>query len=50
MASEPDAAKVVAEREPRGILSIRTVCMPADTNASGDIFGGWLLGDRKSVV
>ena len=44
MASEPDATKVVAEREPRGGLSIRTVCMPADTNASGDIFGGWLLG------
>ena len=31
-------------RPPRGELSIRTVCMPADTNASGDIFGGWLLG------
>ena len=31
-------------REPRGELSIRTVCMPADTNPSGDIFGGWLLG------
>ncbi len=33
-----------ASREPRGSLSIRTVCMPADTNPSGDIFGGWLLG------
>ena len=32
------------ERLPRGPLSIRTVCMPADTNPSGDIFGGWLLG------
>lgn len=32
------------QREPRGTLSIRTVCMPADTNPSGDIFGGWLLG------
>lgn len=32
------------ERVPRGELSIRTVCMPADTNAAGDIFGGWLLG------
>ena len=28
---------------PRGELAIRTVAMPADTNASGDIFGGWLL-------
>ena len=23
--------------------AVRTVAMPADTNASGDIFGGWLL-------
>ncbi len=29
--------------EPRGQLAIRTAAMPADTNASGDIFGGWLL-------
>jgi acyl-CoA thioesterase YciA len=28
---------------PPGILAIRTVAMPADTNSSGDIFGGWLL-------
>jgi acyl-CoA thioesterase YciA len=32
------------EREPRGSPSIRTICMPADTNQYGDIFGGWLLG------
>ncbi len=29
--------------EPRGELCIQTVAMPADTNPSGDIFGGWLL-------
>ena len=23
---------------------IRTIAMPADTNPSGDIFGGWLMG------
>jgi len=28
---------------PRGRLSLRTVAMPANTNASGHIFGGWLL-------
>ncbi|MEQ8710881.1 MAG: acyl-CoA thioesterase [Rhodospirillales bacterium] len=28
---------------PRGELAIRTIAMPADTNPSGDIFGGWLL-------
>src|SRR5882762_2929155 len=32
-----------AETEPRGDLCIRTLAMPADTNANGDIFGGWLL-------
>lgn len=31
------------EVEPQGDLTIRTVAMPADTNANGDIFGGWLL-------
>jgi acyl-CoA thioesterase YciA len=29
--------------EPCGDLCIRTLAMPADTNANGDIFGGWLL-------
>lgn len=29
--------------EPHGVLSIRTLAMPADTNQNGDIFGGWLL-------
>ncbi len=28
---------------PHGDLAIQTVAMPKDTNASGDIFGGWLL-------
>ena len=26
-----------------GELTIRVMAMPADTNASGDIFGGWLM-------
>ena len=29
--------------EPRGDLVLQSVPMPRDTNASGDIFGGWLL-------
>lgn len=29
--------------DPRGILSVRTIAMPADTNSYGDIFGGWLV-------
>nr|WP_229179251.1 MULTISPECIES: acyl-CoA thioesterase [Bradyrhizobium] len=31
------------DTEPQGDLCIRTLAMPADTNANGDIFGGWLL-------
>ena len=29
--------------EGRGEPAVRTIAMPADTNPSGDIFGGWLL-------
>ncbi|MEM9207062.1 MAG: acyl-CoA thioester hydrolase YciA [Pseudomonadota bacterium] len=29
--------------EPRGELTVRTIAMPADTNANGDIFGGWVM-------
>lgn len=29
--------------EPRGEMVIRTIAMPADVNANGDIFGGWLM-------
>ena len=28
---------------PYGELALQTIAMPKDTNASGDIFGGWLL-------
>lgn len=30
-------------RSPRGSLLLRTLAMPADTNPSGDIFGGWIM-------
>src|SRR5438105_11216888 len=29
--------------QPRGELAARTLAMPADTNPSGDIFGGWIM-------
>jgi acyl-CoA thioesterase YciA len=35
---------VLPETGPRGALTIRNVAMPADTNPSGDIFGGWIMG------
>ncbi|MFY8032783.1 MAG: acyl-CoA thioesterase [Devosia sp.] len=31
------------DTEPTGALTIRTLAMPADTNPSGDIFGGWVM-------
>lgn len=30
-------------RQPCGILVLRTLAMPKDTNPKGDIFGGWIL-------
>jgi acyl-CoA thioesterase YciA len=33
----------VNEEQPTGELTLRTMAMPADTNANGDIFGGWVL-------
>ncbi len=29
--------------EPMGELTLRTLAMPADANAAGDIFGGWVM-------
>ena len=26
-----------------GVLILRTIAMPADTNPAGDVFGGWLM-------
>jgi acyl-CoA thioesterase YciA len=40
----PGMMEEAVQDEPRGVLSIRTLAMPADTNPYGDIFGGWLLG------
>ncbi len=28
---------------PTGVPTIRVIAMPADTNPSGDVFGGWLM-------
>lgn len=30
-------------KQARGNLKIQSIAMPADTNANGDIFGGWLV-------
>ena len=31
------------ESGPTGELALQTLAMPKDTNANGDIFGGWLV-------
>ncbi|MEZ8715996.1 acyl-CoA thioester hydrolase YciA [Vibrio splendidus] len=31
------------KQKPKGQLLLRTLSMPADTNANGDIFGGWIM-------
>lgn len=30
-------------KRPTGQLTIQTIAMPADANANGDIFGGWIV-------
>lgn len=34
---------------PHGDLTVRVVAMPADTNANGDIFGGWVLSQMDAA-
>jgi acyl-CoA thioesterase YciA len=38
-----EATDMSETSNPRGQLTVRISAMPADTNANGDIFGGWVL-------
>jgi len=40
--SDPQQAPTAAVG-PKGELTLRTLAMPANTNPSGDIFGGWIM-------
>ena len=43
----------MSEPRPTGELALQTIAMPSDTNANGDIFGGWLMAQMdlgSSVV
>ena len=42
-AREWKAVAKMALRGPRPGAALQTIAMPADTNANGDIFGGWLM-------
>ena len=35
--------------QPNGELTVRLIAMPADTNANGDIFGGWVLSQMDQA-
>src|SRR5215510_12849420 len=37
------------DETPRGELTVRISAMPADTNANGDIFGGWVLSQMDQA-
>src|SRR5579872_316133 len=38
-----------SEAGPRGELTVRLIAMPGDTNANGDIFGGWVLSQMDQA-
>ena len=40
---QTDIEEAGASRQPDGMLVLRTLAMPRDTNPGGDIFGGWIL-------
>jgi acyl-CoA thioesterase YciA len=40
---ETEKEETGAGRQPDGVLVLRTLTMPRDTNPGGDIFGGWIL-------
>ncbi len=37
------------EAEPQGDLTVRTIAMPADTNANGNIFGVWVMSQMDQA-
>ncbi len=38
-----------AGEAPRGELTVRLIAMPKDTNANGDIFGGWVISQMDQA-
>jgi acyl-CoA thioesterase YciA len=44
---DPDAIPAVA---PRGELAARHLAMPAHTNPTGDIFGGWIMASMDEAA
>ena len=34
---------------PTAEITLQTIAMPADANANGDIFGGWLMAQMEEL-
>jgi acyl-CoA thioesterase YciA len=45
-----DDRKTASAPEPRGELAARHLAMPADTNPSGNIFGGWIMASMDAAA
>ncbi len=41
---------IETKEQPIGELQLRTMAMPADSNPSGDIFGGWVLSQMDKAA
>jgi acyl-CoA thioesterase YciA len=41
--NRPAQDRQAGPQTPQGALTVRIIAMPADTNANGDIFGGWVM-------
>ncbi len=39
----------LVSEQPHGDLTVRLIAMPSDTNANGDIFGGWVLSQMDQA-
>jgi hypothetical protein len=50
LAMRTTSQRLRADAEPRGELASRTLAMPADTNPTGDIFGGWIMALMDGAV
>ena len=48
--SDKEAVETSDKDKTIGRLTTRTIAMPADTNPSGDIFGGWVLSQMDMAA
>lgn len=44
------ATTMTPSSTPHGTLALQTLAMPADTNANGDIFGGWVVSNMDMAA